>query len=128
MTLKTSVVFVKKPPIGTTIGYGSTWTSPGERWIATLPIGYGDGYPRRAGNKGGVMLQGRKCQIVGQVSMDQITIDAGPEAYLGDEAILFGGTRGNQLSLWDLCLSIDALPYEILCGLTSRVPRIYNPC
>ncbi|MFH0765305.1 MAG: alanine racemase [Calditrichota bacterium] len=128
MTLKTRVVFVKKPPPESTIGYGSTWTSPGERWIATLPIGYGDGYPRRAGNRSQVFLRGRKCPIVGRVSMDQITVDAGPEAYLGDEVILFGGKGDSQLSLWDLCRTIDAVPYEILCGLTLRVPRVYDAC
>ena len=58
--------------------------------------------------------------------MDQVTIDAGDEVYLNDEVILFGGKEDNFLSIWDLCESIDTIPYEILCGLTSRVPRIYN--
>ncbi|MFN3821087.1 MAG: alanine racemase, partial [bacterium] len=127
MTLKSRVVYVKKPPAGTKIGYGATWESPGEHWIATVPIGYGDGYPRRAGNRGWVYLRGRKCPIVGKVSMDQITIDAGQEAYLGDEVLLFGQTSQGNLDLWDLCQVIDATPYEILCGLTSRVERIYIP-
>ena len=125
MTLKTRVVYVKRPPAGTTVGYGSTWQSPGDRWIATLPIGYGDGYPRRAVNGGWVMLRGRKCPIVGRVSMDQITVDAGEEAYLGDETVLFGGDGENRLNLWDLCNTLDAIPYEIMCGLTARVPRVY---
>ncbi len=125
MTLKTRVVYVKYPPAGTTVGYGATWRSPGKRWIATLPIGYGDGYPRRLGNRGWVMLRGRRCPVVGRVSMDQITVDAGPEAYLDDEAVLFGGGAGNRLPLWELCRSIDAIPYELLCGLTARVPRVY---
>ncbi len=125
MTLKTRVVYVKYPPEGTTVGYGATWKSPGKRWIATLPIGYGDGYPRRFGNSGWVMLRSRRCPVVGRVSMDQITIDAGHEAYLGDEAILFGGSGNNRLPLWELCRAIDAIPYELLCGLTTRVPRVY---
>lgn len=125
MTLRTSVVYVKRPPAGTTIGYGATWSSPGERWIATLPIGYGDGYPRKAGNRASVILRRRLCPVVGRVSMDQITVDAGHEAYLGDEAVIFGGSGKNRISLWDFCKTIDAIPYEILCGLTSRVPRLY---
>lgn len=123
MTLKSHVVFIKKPISGTPIGYGSTWKSPGGRWIATLPIGYGDGFPRRAGNRASVRLRGRNRRIVGNVSMDQITIDAGEEAYLGDGAILFGGDNGE--SLWELSKAIEAIPYEILCGLNARVPRIF---
>lgn len=125
MTLKTRVVFVKKPPAGTPIGYGSTWHSPGDCWIATLPIGYGDGYPRRAGNQASVILRGRICQVVGAVSMDQITINAGNECYLDDEVILFGRSGDEELPIWKICNAIDAIPYELLCGLTARVPRIY---
>ncbi|NQT35361.1 alanine racemase [bacterium] len=125
MTLKTNVVYVKYPPKGTTVGYGATWKSPGNRWIATLPIGYGDGYPRRLGNRGWVMLHNRRCPVVGRVSMDQITVDAGDEVYLGDEAVLFGGEGDHSLQLWELCSLIDAIPYELLCGLTARVPRVY---
>ncbi len=125
MTLVTKAVYVKRPPMGTTIGYGSTWRSPGDRWIATLPIGYGDGFPRRAGNRADVLFQGRRCRIVGNVSMDQITIDSGAEAYLGVEALLFGRLQGKEHSLLDLCRAIDAIPYEILCGLTARIPRVY---
>ncbi len=125
MALKSRVVFVKYPPEGATIGYGATWRSPGGRWIATVPIGYGDGYPRHAGNRGWVMLRGRRCPVVGKVSMDQITIDAGPEAYLGDEVLLFGRGEGQELPLWELCRALDATPYELLCGLTARVPRVY---
>ncbi len=125
MALKTSVVFVKRPPQGSTVGYGATWKSPGDRWIATLPIGYGDGYPRRAGNRAWVWLRGKRCPVVGRVSMDQITVDAGSEVYLGDEAVLFGMSEGKCISIWELCESIDAIPYEITCGLTARVPRVY---
>jgi alanine racemase len=125
LSLRTNVVYVKMPPADTPIGYGSTWRTPGGRWIATLPIGYGDGFPRRAGNRADVLLRGRHCRIVGNVSMDQITVDAGIEAYLGDEALLFGQSASSEFSLWELCRSIDAIPYEVLCGLTLRVPRVY---
>jgi len=125
MSLKTRVVYTKKPSVGTPIGYGSTWRSPGEHWIATLPIGYGDGFPRRAGNRASVLLRQRRCPIVGNVSMDQITVDAGDSAYLGDEVVLFGGSDEGDIPLWELCRAIDAIPYEILCGLTARIPRLY---
>lgn len=126
MTVKSRVVYVKKPPAGTKVGYGAHWESPGGRWIATLPIGYGDGYPRRAGNKGWVILRGRKCPVVGRVSMDQITVDAGEEAYLGDVAVIFGDDPLGKVDLWELCEAIDAIPYEILCSLTPRVERHYR--
>ena len=125
MTLRTQIVFVKCPSKGAAIGYGATWKSPGNRWIATLPIGYGDGYPRALSNKGWVLLLGRRCPVVGRISMDQITVDAGNEAYIGDEVILFGGSGERSLSLWEICKAIDTIPYELLCGLTSRVPRVY---
>ncbi len=125
MTLKSRVVYVKKPPKGSTIGYGATYLANGDNWIATLPIGYGDGYPRRAGNRAWVMMNGRPCPIVGRVSMDMITIDAGPEAYLGDEAILFGGHGENRVDLWELSKQLDTIPYELMCGLTARVQRVY---
>lgn len=125
MSLKTRVVYVKRPPRGASIGYGATWKSPGNRWIATLPIGYGDGYPRRAGNRASVWLRGKRCPVVGRVSMDQVTVDAGDEVYLGDEAVLFGFAGDTCISIWELCESIDAIPYEVLCGLTARVPRVY---
>lgn len=125
MTLRSKVVFVKYPPAGTTIGYGASWKSPGGKWIATIPIGYGDGFPLRAGNRSDVLLDGRICPVVGRVSMDQITVDAGQQAYLGDDVVLFGSDGENKLSIWKLCQSIDTIPYEILCGLTQRVPRVY---
>ncbi len=125
MSLLTKAVFVKKPSAGTPIGYNSTWHSPGDRWIATLPIGYGDGFPRRAGNRASVLFGGRRCPIIGNVSMDQITIDAGDEAWLGGEALLWGQNSSGSLSIWELARSIDAIPYELLCGLTGRVPRVY---
>jgi alanine racemase len=59
------------------------------------------------------------------VSMDQITVDAGPEAYLGDEVVLFGGSGGQTLPLWELSQTLETIPYELLCALTARVPRVY---
>ena len=125
MSLKTRVVYVKKPPRGTSIGYGSTWISPGNRWIATLPLGYGDGYPWQLGNKGLVIHRNRECPVIGRISMDQITIEAADEAYLGDEVLLFGSDGTNHLSLWRLSDLANTIPYEFLCRLKSRVPKVY---
>lgn len=123
MTLRSRVVFVKKPEPGTPIGYGSTYRTTG-KWIATLPIGYGDGYPRRAGNRASIVMNGSRRPVVGAVSMDQITVEAADSCYLGDEATIFGGTI-DPAHIWDTCRAIDAIPYELLCGLTARVPRVY---
>ncbi len=125
MTLKSRVVYVKKPPKGSTIGYGGTYRANGENWIATLPIGYGDGYPRRAGNRAWVMMNGKRCPVVGRVSMDMITVDAGSKVYLGDEVVLFGGAGGNRLNLMELSQTLETIPYELMCQLTARVPRVY---
>lgn len=125
MTLKTVVVYVKKPGEGITIGYGSTYSTPGGKWIATLPLGYGDGIPLPAGNSASVLLRGCNCPIVGRVSMDQITIDAGDEVYLGDEVIIFGKNGEETVSLWDFACASKTIAYDVMCGLTTRVPRIY---
>ncbi|MBM3328972.1 MAG: alanine racemase [Calditrichaeota bacterium] len=124
MTLKSHVVFCKIPPEGMSVGYGGTYLSKGEKYIATLPVGYGDGYPRRCGNRAYLCLNSQRVPVVGNVSMDMITVEI-DQAFLGDEAMIFGRSNGQSLSLWELAQQLDTIPYEILCGIAPRVPRLF---
>ncbi|MFH0913552.1 MAG: alanine racemase [Candidatus Omnitrophota bacterium] len=126
LSLKTRVIFTKRVPAGYGISYGHDYFTRKATTIVTLPIGYGDGYPRNLSNRGWVLIRGKRFKICGRVCMDQIMVDVGDlRVRTGDEAILIGSQGGNKITaeeLADLCLTI---PYEIVCGLGSRVPRVY---
>jgi len=127
MRLMSKVSYFKCLRSGTSVSYGRTWSSQEDTRIATIPIGYGDGYPRALSNKGEVIIRGRKLPIVGRVCMDQLMVDLGPdgEAYNGDDVLLFGVKGGDCLPLESLCEKIGTIPYELLCNVGQRVPRIY---
>ncbi|MGI6128575.1 MAG: alanine racemase [bacterium] len=127
LTLKTRIVFLKTVSAGTAISYGLTYTAPSERVLATLPIGYADGYPRGLSNKGYVLVRGKRCPIVGRVCMDQCIIDVTdlPGVALGDEVVLIGKQGDDEISVADLAELCGTIDLEILCGITSRVPRVY---
>jgi alanine racemase len=127
MTLKTKVAFFKVVPAQRGISYNHTYTTKNQTRIVTLPVGYGDGYFRLLSNKGEVIIRGKKYPIVGNVCMDQCMIDISLDgvAYNGDDVLLFGEMDGSTIPLESLCNSIGTITYEFLCGITSRVPRIY---
>jgi len=127
MTLKTKVAYFKVVPAETGISYGHTYKTKDQTRIVTLPIGYGDGYFRQLSNKGEVIIRGKKYPIVGTVCMDQCMVDIGMEgtAYNGDDVLMFGEMGGSVIPLESLCEKIGTITYEFLCGITSRVPRIY---
>jgi alanine racemase len=126
MEFSTKIVFVKKVPAGFGISYGLTHTTPKETYIATLPVGYGDGYSRLLSNKASVLVGGKRCPVVGRVCMDQTMIDLGPAttAKAGDKAILFGPGNGAPDAA-EIATLMGTIPYEVTCLITSRVPRIY---
>ena len=126
MELKTRITSLKKVPRGTTISYGRTWKAAVETWIATLPIGYADGYSRRLSNKSRVLIDGSTYPIVGLICMDQCMVDLGPETdiALGDEVVLFGPDPTGP-DAQELALLSDTISYEIICSISPRVPRIY---
>lgn len=126
LTLKTRVVFVKQSPPGTGISYGRTHTLSRKSVIATLPIGYGDGYPRLLSNKGEAVVRGSRVPIVGRVCMDQTMIDVTdvPGVEVGDEVILYGGGY-EFLNLSLVAEKAQTISYELLCNIAPRVPRIY---
>jgi len=124
--LQTRVMFLKKVPAGTPISYGSIYRTKGTTWIATLPVGYGDGFPRLLSNKAQVRIGEKMYPLAGRVCMDQIMVDLGPETEvrLNDTAVLFGpGPAGPNAET--IAETIGTIPYEITCGISKRVPRMY---
>lgn len=126
LTFKTRIVFLKEVPPGTSISYGRTYITTRRQKIATLPVGYADGYPRRLSNCGEVVVRGMRVPVVGRVCMDQTMIDVSnvPGVATGDEVILYGGGY-DYLSVSVVAQKIDTISYELLCNISSRVPRIY---
>ena len=127
MTLKTKVAYFKVVQAQTGISYNHTYTTGKQTRIVTLPIGYGDGYFRWLSNKGEVVIRGEKYPVVGTVCMDQCMVDIGMDgtAYNSDDVLLFGEMNGVTIPLESLCDKIGTITYEFLCGITSRVPRVY---
>jgi alanine racemase len=127
MRLMTRVSYFKSVRSGATVSYGATWRAQGDTRIATIPIGYGDGYSRSLSGKGEVIIRGRRLPIVGRVCMDQAMVDLGPdgEAFNGDEVLLFGRRGDDYLPAEFLCGRMDTIPYELTCMVSARVPRVY---
>jgi alanine racemase len=128
MEFRTEVVFLKRVAAGQALSYGATYITDRETVIATLPVGYGDGYNRLLSSKGIISINGKKYKIAGRVCMDQLLIDLGPETDvdLYDEAILFGDGPDAQTAE-DLADMLDTISYEITCNVNKRVPRVYLP-
>jgi len=128
MEFRTEIVFIKKVPAGQSLSYGATYVTDRETYIATLPVGYGDGYNRLLSSKGIILINGKKYKVAGRVCMDQLLIDLGPETDVDiyDEAILFGEGSDAQTAE-DLADMLDTISYEITCNVNKRVPRIYLP-
>ncbi len=128
MTLKTRIHFLKSVRPGTRISYGGTFKAKRESLIATLPIGYADGYSRHLSNHGEVLIRGRRAPVVGKVCMDFIMVDVTdiPRASEGDEVILMGRQGKEQITPEEIADKINSIPYEVLCSIGKRVPRIYK--
>jgi len=127
MELKAVISQVKTVPAGTCISYGRTFTAPEEMRIATVTIGYADGYSRLLSSKGEILVHGKRCRIVGRVCMDQLMIDVSdvPEAKSGDIVTLIGRDGGEMITADDLAAVYGTIGYEVVCGISKRVPRIY---
>lgn len=126
LSLKTRVISMKKLPPGHGVSYGHDYVTKKTAGIATLPIGYGDGYPRNLSNRAPVLIGGRRFQISGRICMDQIMVDVGNRRVrTGDEAVLIGHQGKNKITAEELADLSGTIPYEIVCGLGSRIPRIY---
>ena len=113
---------------GAGTGYGQTWHAPGATWVATLPIGYGDGWRRGLSNNAEVLIGGRRRPLVGTVSMDNITVDLGPDGEVasGAPAVLIGSQGGERILCEEVAQRLGTINYEVTCGLSARVPRRYE--
>lgn len=127
MSLKSKVAYFKVCPENTGISYNHTHLTEKNTRIITLPIGYGDGYSRLLSNRGIVGVRNRIHPVVGNICMDQLMVDIGPEgtAYNGDDVLMFGEMDGIKIPLETLCDRIGTITYEFLCNISARVPRIY---
>ena len=127
-SFRTRVGIVKELPAGTTISYGRTHTLKQPTRIAVLCAGYGDGIPRAVSNRAQVLIHGKRCPVLGRVTMDQTIVDVSqiPGVKSGDEVVLVG-TQGNaKISITEFSNWADTIPWETLCSVTKRVPRIYR--
>jgi alanine racemase len=127
MTLRSKVVFVKEVAAGTGISYGRTYYTKSRTKIATVPIGYGDGYSRRLTNKTEVLIGGKRYPVVGTICMDQMMVDVGVDAgvKVGDDVTLIGSDGTASISSWEIADKLGTIPYEVFTGITARVPRNY---
>lgn len=129
LALKARVSYVKQVAAGERISYGLRYRFAQRSTVATVPIGYADGVPRRLAYTGGeVLIGGLRHPIAGSVTMDQITIDCGDhEVEPGDEVVLLGAQGEQEITAWEWARRLDTIAYEVVCGISSRVPRDY-PC
>jgi alanine racemase len=127
-SFRTRVGLVKTLPRGTTISYGRTHTLTRDSRVAILCAGYADGIPRAASNRGHVLIRGRRCPILGRVTMDQVIVDATdtPHVACGDEAVLVGRQGSEEITISEFSRSADTIPWETLCSVSKRVPRVYR--
>ena len=121
----TAISHLKEVPAGTPISYGSRWVAARRSTIATLPVGYADGYPRALTNQGEVLVRGVRARVVGAVCMDQMMIDVTdvPGVAVGDEAVLLGAQGEARIGAEELAARAGTIHYEIFCGIGPRVPR-----
>ena len=127
MTFKTHVLAVKSHPAGSPISYGQTFHTQRPSKIATLPVGYADGYRRDLSNRGFVLVRGHRAPVAGTVTMDLTLVDVTdvPDVEEGDEVVLFGQTGQGCLPVEELAEILHTIPYELLCAVSRRVPRVY---
>ena len=127
LRLESYVASVKRFEAGDSAGYGRRWHAAEPTWVGTLPIGYGDGWRRALTNNADVLVRGRRHPLVGTVSMDNITIDLGPETDVepGDVAVLIGEDGGERILCEEVARRLDTINYEVTCGLSPRVRRVH---
>lgn len=127
LSWRTPVVFFKVVRAGNAASYGSTWAPAVDTRVITLPVGYGDGYLRAMSGRAEVLVNGRRCPVVGRICMDQVMVDLGPTgtAYNGDEVVLIGGSGDARIAVEDLARWANTVPHEVLTSINTRVPRVY---
>ena len=127
LSFKSLVVFIKEVGEGEPISYGRTYYTQQRTRIATIPVGYGDGYNRKLSNKGFVLIHNTRYPVIGSVCMDQIMVDIGRNSTIriGDEVVLYGSQNSEEISIEEVADWTDTIPYEVTCWLARRVPRVF---
>lgn len=127
LELKSHVTYVKKVEAGTPVSYGGTFVTDRPMTIATIPVGYGDGYPRALSGKGNVLIRGKRAPVLGRICMDQLMVDVTdiPDTTFMDEVTLVGKDGAEEISVEELSELSGRFPYEFICCLGKRIPRIY---
>jgi alanine racemase len=129
MSLHASVALLKKVEKGTSISYGRRYFAPHDTYIASVPIGYGDGYSRMLTEKAEVLIRGKRYPVVGAISMDHLMVDVGVETDIQpeDDVVLMGSSGKESITLWDIAERLGTIPYEVVCMVADRVPRVVIP-
>lgn len=127
LSLKSHLVYVKEIGAGTPVSYGGTFVAKERMRIATVPVGYGDGYPRGLSNRGSVLIRGKRAPVLGRVCMDQFMVDVSgiPDAAEGDGVTLIGADGGEEITMEELGELSGRFNYELACDLGKRIPRVY---
>ena len=124
MSLKSAIVRLREAAPGEAVGYGCTYRVKRPTLVATLPIGYADGYPRLLSNRGQVLVGGKRCPVIGRVCMDQMMVDvSGITAHVGDPVVLLGKQGSERITADELAELCGTISHEILTGISGRVPR-----
>jgi alanine racemase len=127
MSLRSRVSFVKRIPAGEAVSYGHRYRAERETTIATVPVGYADGYVRALSNLGRVLIRGRRRPVAGTVTMDQLLVDCGDDpVHPGDEVVLFGRQQHEEIRAEEVAAWIGTIGYEVVCAVSARVPREYR--
>jgi alanine racemase len=127
LELRSYVADVKRFGAGASAGYGQRWRAPVDTWVGVLPIGYGDGVRRGLTNNAEVLVRGARYPLVGTVSMDNVTIDVGPELVVsaGSPAVLIGPQGEERILCEEVARRLETINYEVTCGISARVPRVH---
>ena len=126
LVLKSRVIFKKRLPPGWGVSYGRTYITKKKTTVITLPIGYGDGYPRILSNKAPVLIGGKRFKVCGRICMDHMMVDVGDsKVRIGDEVVLIGSQGKMRITAEELARLAETISYEIVCGLGNRIPRLY---
>ena len=126
LVFKSRVGLVKRIPKGDAISYGRRYTMTEEGNVATVPCGYADGLRRALSNNGEVLINGKRYPISGTITMDHFLVDVGDdEIGVGDEVVIIGKQGSEEITTSEIAKRLDTIPYEVVCGISSRVPRVY---